>query len=266
MPLHFPPPRACFIPSPQGVGVIFVWKTYKGNEAMIDQQPSVVELQARWDKIRVANLYDTLDAMGYGDQCLDLGIRPLFMDRHMAGQVITVQGVAYPTSPTGGDDWTGGNLFEQLREMLYPGCVVVVETGGEQHAGKFGEMTSWALQQGGARGIVIDSHIRDYLGLEVIPDFLPCVRGTSPIESSRRWRMNALNVPIGMPGTLTARVRVAPGDWIVGEADGVVVVPAAIAMETLVKVEDLERREQGMREDFARGVGFDEAFGKWGRA
>ena len=234
---------------------------------MPEQQPSVVELQARWDKIRVANLYDTLDSMGYGNQCLDLGIKPLFPHQHMAGQVITALGSAYPV-PKGdaAEEGWGENYFEKLRGILYPGCVVVVESGGEQHAGKFGEMTSWALKQGGAHGIVIDSYIRDYLGLEIIPDFTACVRGTSPIESSARWRMTALNVTIGMPGTLTSRVKVSPGDWIVGEADGVVLVPQKIAMETLIKVEDMERREQGMREDFAKGVSFDEAFNKWGRA
>ncbi len=233
----------------------------------MSEQPSVVELQARWDKIRVANLYDTLDAMGYPNQCLDLGIKPLFVQRHLAGQVITVRGAAYPKSSTDEEpsDWTG-NYFEELRTLLYPGCAVVVESGGEVHAGKFGEMTSWALKQGGAHGIVIDAYIRDYFGLEAIPDFSPCVRGTSPIESASRWRMTDVNVPIGMPGTITARVRVSPGDWIVGEADGVIVVPKAIAMEALVKVEEMEAREQGMREDFARGVSFDEAYNRWGRA
>jgi 4-hydroxy-4-methyl-2-oxoglutarate aldolase len=233
----------------------------------MSDQPSVVELQARWEKIRVANLYDTLDSMGYGNQCLDLGIKPLFPQQRMAGQVITALGSAYPV-PRGdaAEEGWAENYFEKLRSMLYPGCVVVVESGGEQHAGKFGEMTSWALKQGGAHGIVIDSYIRDYLGLEIIPGFTACVRGTSPIESSARWRMTALNVTIGMPGTLTSRVKVSPGDWIVGEADGVIVVPQKIAMETLVKVEDMEMREQGMREDFARGVSFDEAFKKWGRA
>ncbi|MEP7285720.1 MAG: dimethylmenaquinone methyltransferase [Chloroflexota bacterium] len=227
---------------------------------------SVVELQARWDKIRSANIYDTLDRMGYPNQCLDLGIRPLFPHRHLAGQVITVHGSAYPV-PRGeeGSEW-GGNFFEQLRQMLYPGCVVVIESGGEMHAGKFGEMTSWALQQGGARGIVVDTYIRDWLGLEVIPNYTACARGTSPIESSQRWRIDAINVNIGMPGTITSRVRVQSGDWIVAEADGVIVIPQAIAMEALVKVEAMEAEEQGMREDMAAGMSFDAAYKKWGRA
>lgn len=234
---------------------------------MADQTQSPAELQARWDKIRVANLYDTLDRMGYTNQCLDLGIRPLFMHQHLAGQVVTVKGSAYPVPR--GEEWTGGggvNYFEKLRTMMYPGCAVVVECGGELHSGKFGEMTSWALQQGGARGIVLDSYIRDYLGLEVIPNYTVCSRGTSPIESSQRWRIDDVNVTIGMPGTLTSRVRVRPADWIIGEADGVCVVPQEIAMEALEKAEEIERREQGMREDFAKGVSFDEAFNKWGRA
>jgi regulator of RNase E activity RraA len=233
---------------------------------MSEQGSSVVELQARWEKIRVANLYDTLDKMGYGNQCLDLGIKPLFPHRRMAGKVITVRGSAYPV-PHGEDNtgWTG-NYFDELLSILHPGCAVVVECGGELHAGKFGEMTSWALKQGGAHGIVLDSYIRDWLGLEIIPDFTPCARGTSPIESAQRWRMTAVNTTIGMPGTLTSRVRVDPGDWIVAEADGVVVVPQAIAMQTLVEAEDMEAREQGMREDVAAGMSFEDAYKKWGRA
>ncbi|HEX2621502.1 MAG TPA: hypothetical protein VHL11_15195 [Phototrophicaceae bacterium] len=233
---------------------------------MSDQKSSVVELQARWDKIRSANLYDTLDAMGYGDQCLDLGIKPLFPHRHLAGQAITVRTSAYPVPRGENPDGNDVNYFEELRKILYPGCVVVIDSGGELYAGKFGEMTSWSLKQGGAHGIVIDSFIRDWWGLEEIPDFSPCVRGTSPIESAGRWTINALNVTIGMPGTTTTRVRVSPGDWVVAEADGVIVVPQAIAMEALEKAEDLERREQGMREDLAKGVSFEEAYQKWGRA
>lgn len=233
---------------------------------MAEQTPSVIELQRRWEKIRVANVYDTLDHMGYGNQCIDLGIRPLFPHRRMAGMAITVRGSAFPV-PKGDDavGWTG-DYFSKLRQSLYPGCCVVVETGGEAHAGKFGEMTSWALKQGGAKGIVLDSMIRDWLGLEIIPDFTACARGTSPIESSQRWQINGLNVTIGMPGTLTSRVRVDPGDWIIAEADGVMVVPQKIAMEVLVKVEKMEYEEQGMRDDMAAGMSFDDSYKKWGRA
>jgi regulator of RNase E activity RraA len=229
-------------------------------------EPSVVDLQARWDKIRIANLYDTLDQMGYPNQCLDLGIRPLFPRQHLAGRVITVRGASYPVpreEDQGG--WTV-NYFEELRKIVYPGCAIVIDSGGELYAGKFGEMTSWALKQGGARGIVVDTYIRDWLGLEVIPDYTACARGTSPIESTGRWRITGLNETIGLPGTLTNRVRVESGDWVVGGPDGVIIVPQAIAMKVLVQAEDMEAREQGMRDDIVAGMSFEEAFDKWGRA
>ena len=160
----------------------------------------------------------------------------------------------------------GENYFQLLRDAVFPGSVVVLETGGEPHTGKFGEMTSWGIQQGGARGIVLDGHIRDLLGLEVIPNYTVCAKGTSPVESAKRWTMNAVNVPIAIPGTLTSNVRIEPGDWIVGGPDGVIVVPQAIAMEALEKAEEIEGREQGMREDLAAGMSFEDAFKRWDRA
>jgi 4-hydroxy-4-methyl-2-oxoglutarate aldolase len=229
-------------------------------------EATVVELQARWDKIRIANLYDTLDKMGYPDQCLDLGIRPLFPHQHLAGQVITARGSRVPRVEQEDKKEEGPNPFLTLHEAIYPGSVLVLETGGEPHCGKFGEMTSWSLQQKGARGIVLDSMIRDWLGLEAIPNYTVCARGTSPVESAKRWSITAVNVPIALPGTLTSQVAIVPGDWIVGGPDGVIVVPQGIAMEALVQAEEVEAREQGMREDLAAGMSFREAFEKWGRA
>lgn len=90
--------------------------------------------------------------------------------------------------------------------------------------GKFGEMTTWSLQQRGAKGIVLGSYIRDLWGLEEIPDYTVCARGTSPVESYGRWRPMDFNVAVALPGTLTNQVRISPGHWIVGDADGVIVV------------------------------------------
>jgi 4-hydroxy-4-methyl-2-oxoglutarate aldolase len=218
-----------------------------------DREYSVMELQARWDKIRVANLYDTLDQMGYPNQCIDLGIRPLFPHQHLAGMAVTVRGGRDPRDP---------EEFKAAQE----GEAMISMCGGEPWTGKFGEMTSWNLKQSGATGIVLDGMIRDSWGLEVIPNYTVCARGTSPIESSKRWRIHAVNVPIAMPGTLTSQVRVSPGDWIVAEADGVMVVPQEIAMEALAKAEKIEAEEEGMRRDMAAGMSFEDAYKKWGRA
>jgi regulator of RNase E activity RraA len=230
---------------------------------------SILELQTRWDKIRIANLYDALDKMGYPDQCLNLSIRPLFPHQHLAGVAFTVKGGRDPRlidEIENESDSKGINIFQQILGAMFPGAVLVVESGGEQITGKFGEMTSWGLKSKGARGIVIDSCIRDRLGLEVIPDYTVCARGTSPIEATKRWRPYMFGVPIAIPGTLTHQVRVNPGDWIVGGPDGVIVVPQEISMQALVEAEDIEYREQGMRNDLIEGMDFTEAYEKWGRA
>ena len=132
---------------------------------------SVLALQARWNKIRVANLYDALDRMGYGNQCLDLGIRPLFPGQHLAGKAITVQGGRDPRTRAEIEaEGKGASGFTSVADLLYPGTVVVVDGGGEGWTGKFGEMTSWRLKQCGATGIVIDGFIRDLWGLQMIPE------------------------------------------------------------------------------------------------
>jgi len=158
------------------------------------------------------------------------------------------------------------STFTSIRDIAFPGCVVVVDGGGEPWTGKFGEMTSWHMKQAGCMGLVIDGFIRDWLGLEVIPDYCVCARGTSPIESYKRWRIKEVNVTIAMPGTMTSQVTVSPGDWVVGESDGVIVVPKEISLEALIKAEEIEAREQGMRQDLAAGMSFEDAYKKWGRA
>lgn len=234
------------------------------------REHTVLALQARWDRIRIANLYDTLDKMGYGDQCIDLGIRPLFPHQHLAGKAVTCRGGRDPRTHdeirADAEKQQSTATLVGVRDLVFPGAVVVIDGGGEPWAGKYGEMTSWNLQQSGVKGIVIDGLIRDLLGLEVIPDYTVCARGTSPIESAGRWRIHETNVAIGMPGTLTSQVRVSPGDWVVGGPDGVIIVPQEISMEALVKVEAIEEKEQGMRADLASGMSFADCYKKWGRA
>ena len=229
---------------------------------------NIVELQKRWIKIRSANIYDTLDKMGYPNQCTSLAIKPIVPGTRIAGCAVTMRGIRAPYS----EEEIEANKaeldppFEQIQSYAYPGCVIVIDGGGEPMTGKCGEMTSWAFKQKGATGIAVDGYIRDYEGLLDIPDYTVCSKGTAPIESKQHWMLREFNTVIGMPGTLTTTVRVKPGDWIVGDTDGVMVIPKEIAAEALVNAEDIEAREEGMRNDMKKGMSFQDAFEKWGRA
>jgi 4-hydroxy-4-methyl-2-oxoglutarate aldolase len=233
---------------------------------MSDKEIPVLEMTERFNKIATATIFDTMDRMNMPNQVLDLNIRPLRDEMHIAGPAFTVRGGRDCRT---GREWQpkemeGRNLWKEM----YPGCVIVADPGlaREGGFGFFGEMTSWHLKQMGARGIVIDGGIRDRPGLLKIPEWPVFVRYTSPIESHPRWRMNEIQGPIVLTGQLVKQVRINPGDFIVGDSDSVLVVPKEVAAEVLIKAEEMWEREEGSRNDLAAGMSFEEVFKKWGRA
>jgi len=233
---------------------------------MSDKEIPVLEMTERFNKIATATVFDIMDRMNMPNQVLDLNIRPLRDEMHIAGPAFTVRGGRDCRT---GSEWQpkemeGRNLWKEV----YPGSVVVVDPGlaREGGFGFFGEMTSWHLKQLGARGIIIDGGIRDRPGLLRIPEWPVFVRYTSPIESNPRWRMNEIQGPIVLTGQLVKQVRINPGDFIVGDSDSVLVVPKEAAPEVLIKAEEMWKREEGSRNDLAAGMSFEEVFKKWGRA
>jgi 4-hydroxy-4-methyl-2-oxoglutarate aldolase len=233
---------------------------------MSDKEIPVLEMTERFNKIATATIFDTMDRMNMPNQVLDLNIRPLRDEMHIAGPAFTVRGGRDCRT---GREWQpkemeGRNLWKEM----YPGCVIVADPGlaREGGFGFFGEMTSWHLKQMGARGIVIDGGIRDRPGLLKIPEWPVFVRYTSPIESHPRWRMNEIQGPIVLTGQLVKQIRINPGDFIVGDSDSVLVVPKEVTAEVLIKAEEMWEREEGSRNDLAAGMSFEEVFKKWGRA
>jgi regulator of RNase E activity RraA len=126
-------------------------------------------------------------------------------------------------------------------------------------------MMSYQSRQYGARGVIVDGGIRDGPGLLLIPDWPVFVRRTSPIESARRYCYVDFEVPVFLSGTLSTYVRVNPGDWVVGDMDGVVVIPREIAIEVLSQAEEINERESRSRQALRDGVPFDEVFRRFRR-
>ncbi len=224
----------------------------------------VDEMAARYRKCASATIFDVLDRMDMPNQCLSLEIKPLTLEMHVAGPAFTVRGTREPREDhelPQRDKFADWGIFKPM----FPGCVVTINAEREDQTGQWGEMMSYAARQAGASGVVIDGGTRDLLGLIRIPGWPMFTRYTSPIESSKRWQAEDLLCPIYMSGTLTRLVRVDPGDWIVGDADGVMVVPQAVAYEALLRAEGVEEREAGTRRDLAAGISIYEVFAKYGR-
>ena len=228
---------------------------------MVGKEISIKEMAERFREIPTATLYDTLDSMGYGNQCLSIEIKPLLRDMRLAGRAFTVRGAREPRTENLDPKFENFGMFKAMR----PCDVVVVNAEKSSYCGVWGEMMSYTSKQHGAVGIVIDGGIRDGRGLLKIPDWPVFVRYTSPVESAKRWRSHDFQIPIYMSGTLSSQVRVNPGDWMVGDMDGVIVIPQEIAQNVLMKAEEVEAREEKTRQALATGMPIEEVYRKFKR-
>lgn len=224
----------------------------------------IFEIQRRLINSCSADMYDVLDKMGYPNQCIDLGIKPLRNDMKVAGPAFTYWGMREPRydKELPRPDFDNFAIFDHF----YPGCVVVINAEKDDQAGHWGEMMSYGARNAGAVGAVIDGGTRDKIGILRISNWSCFARYTAPVESKKRWRPRECQVPIYMSGTLTRLVRVNPGDWILGDADGVIVIPQEILPEALANVEKLSEKEELSRRDLAAGLSFREVYNKYGRA
>lgn len=225
---------------------------------------TVAEINARWDKIQIANVFDAMDNMDYPNQAVDLKIRPLVEGQVISGPAVTVLGTRMPFL----QEELADNIDFHHRKLLaqaYDGCVIVFDNGGEAYSAKVGEFESRGLRMNGARGVVTDGPVRDTNDIMTIEGFSVWSTGRTPIPSNKRWYYYDFNKPIGLTGTLTSVVRIEPGDWIVGGCDGVVVVPRKIMLAVLAEAEAIEEAEVRFRNALANGSDIEEGFKIWDR-
>lgn len=139
-------------------------------------------------------------------------------------------------------------------ETAAPGSALVVNAGGYTEAGVFGDIMALACKTKGISGVVIDGGCRDIEEIEQI-GFPVFARGINP-GGTIKETPGIIGIPIQCGGVL-----VSPGDIIVGDRDGVVVVPALHAEHILEQARAIIAREQGIRELLKQGKSTMEIFG-----
>jgi regulator of RNase E activity RraA len=207
--------------------------------------------QALLDGLRTvstATLASQLRKRGLNGLTLD-GLRSTRPGTRMAGYARTVRYLPLREDLTGRS--AGLNAQKQAIEEIGPGEVLVIEARGETTAGTIGDLLALRAQVRGAAGVVTDGAIRDSAALArlEIPAYHAAVH---PAVLGRRHVPWETQVAVACAG-----VTIQPGDILVGDADGVVVLPPALAAEVLADAQEQERQEEFIAGRVAQGESID---------
>lgn len=167
-------------------------------------------------------------------------MRPAYPHAHLCGRAVTA--LLQP-----GDNW----MLHVAAEQVTPGDVVVAGCITESTDGFFGELLATSMRAQGAEGIVIDGGVRDTRALAEMnfPTFSRAISSKGTVKAT----LGSVNVPVVCAHTL-----VNPGDVVVADDDGVVVVPHDCVAEVAKECQDREDREAIKRSQFQNGeLGLD---------
>jgi regulator of RNase E activity RraA len=216
----------------------------------MSRDPALIERLARLHPAVVA---DCLDRKELRNQVLAPHVRPIAPAMRVAGYAATVHCIEVEAVPESRDDWYRNELASV--DALEPDDVVVVSTCRGSY---WGELLATASTYRGARGAVLDAYTRDTLALIEL-GFPTFAAGIHCADSLGRIDVDAVGVPITCAG-----VEVHPGDLVLGDHDGVVVVPAALGEEIVALAEEKVRGENLVRAKLAEGMPVSEAFRTYG--
>lgn len=210
-------------------------------------------MRERFAGVYTAALADVLDGRGFREQTLPPAIRPLAPGMSLAGPAFTVRG---RPAETVDHDAALRKVLAMLGEV--PAGNVAVYACEHDVSAHLGELSVTSLGARGVAGCVLDGGCRDvrFVLDEGFPVFC---RFVTPEDSTWRWSLEGTQEPVTI-----GQVRIQPGDWIVGDDDGVVCVPAAVAEEVLAEAEAKAATESEIRATVREGVLPLEAYERYG--
>lgn len=199
-------------------------------------------------------VHDVMRAMGLRDFTLPSELRPILPEESLAGPAFTIEGkvVAGADAHETLLAWTG--LLSQA-----PTGSIWVSQPNDRVVAHMGELSAETLRNKGVRGCIADGFVRDVNFLLAI-GFQTWCRGFTPRDIVGHWLPAATNVPITI-----GDVTIEPGDYMIGDRDGVLCVPKALAKEVVGKAEAAMATESLVRKAILAGVDPQQAYLKYGK-
>ena len=199
-------------------------------------------------------VHDVMRAMGLRDFTFPAELRPLFADRRLAGPAFTIDGRVDPRAD--GHEtllaWTG--LLSQAKAGH-----IWVSQPNDRVVAHMGELSAETLKNKGVLGCVTDGFVRDTDFL-IEMGFQTWSRGFTPRDIVGYWLPRAVEVDIRI-----GDVVVAPGDFLVGDRDGLLRVPKGIAADVVARAEAAISTENKVRTDILAGVDPQQAYLQFGK-
>lgn len=206
------------------------------------------------EKLYSAVVSDILDTIGLPDQVIRTDLRPVVDgDWVLVGRLRPTRAVAVDERP----EKPYAKLLEMI-DSLQPGDVLFIDAGGRNSSGLFGGLLATAVRAAGGRGAVIDGGTRDVRELNRL-GFPTITRGLCPADSLGRDEVVTIDEPVECGG-----VTITSGDLVVGDADGLVVVPQDVEERVISLALEKVSGENHVRRELANGMKASVAFERYG--
>ncbi|NCG23106.1 MAG: hypothetical protein GWP47_03110 [Actinobacteria bacterium] len=220
-------------------------------------EPTIAEICDRFRGMYVPAVSDAMYELGMPEPVLPSALRPLFPEGSFVGIAFTVEGAEIVPAVSWDEGEQRISSYLEVFEKLTPDSVMVFHNTGNLVA-HFGELTGNSAIGHGCVGVVLDGNLRDTAGLRDI-GLQVFYRDVNPRSGIGRWEMVACQQPVTI-----GDVTVHPGDLVIADFDGVLIVPKADILAVLARAEEIVGIERQVRDDMRLGMSPREGLAKHG--
>lgn len=216
--------------------------------------PDTITLQQMRESLYAAVVSDALDAAGFRSQSCSAPLKNLTTD----ATVLVGRAKTTHWEDMDHEDPEPYKLELEAVDSCQPDSIFIAAAYGSNRSGLWGELLTTASRNGGCIGAIVDGSIRDTVAMRKT-NFPVFARGTNVLDSLHRQRVTAIDVPVEIGG-----LTINPGDLIVADADGIVVVPQPIERKVIRAAWEKVYAENITRDSIRQGMSATGAYKKYG--